>query len=1501
MRRWGVPAWVAALLVLVVLTGTAGSLRADTREWTFDQLDQQEWKTVNCTPQVLPDGGGLKIHVDPSQNNWVGLEGASSWADMFDIRLEYQLLDAPDNTHVYLRLSNPQQDRRVDLWQELRWVKNDAGQTVASSYGHLESFHGDQRIGDQGSHHYAMTNSLRFLKEGRDLYGYQSAGGDWRTVDYPRRNMGYDVDEYRIGVFVSAPSNAKPFDVVIKRVWAWDSVYRAVDRKLEEETYTRAAGEEVKNPKIWRFDFGPVGQQLEDKHLPISQFTMYDSRRGWGWKTDLEPISSADRIPYLRNEEAVKLGLEPTPNLSYWRGNVDMQLNYSVAHKKRWLTAVSHGGDYVQFYKRWMDLKIACERDMVCARRPYGFPWNQAKEADQWERRAGIYADDDLSTEFVVDLPDGRYTLMVGVGYTSSGPGGASSFNIDAEGITVKKGLDDNWRRCNMYRLDDVEVRDGQLNLRLYADRRMAMNRVDVWELGVGWMINYLLVIPSDERDQIKAEQWRLINDRGRKVRQVVFVEGDPIYTRVQDNHLVVNEKPYFPVIWQAFHNDSQEHYPYYLWGNLMGTIEVSWQFRGSSHFMQDDWVGLSAADDYPWMTVNQLNLAYVWGSNSLMRTDGLLSFMPQAIAGEGGSLQDARGRSDRWDAQPPLNSRLHREIQREAYTMATQQLKLHPDLIGHYMYEEYWHPRGQGYDFQSLQQFHQWLAQKYTTISALNAEWGSDYKSFDDIKPPADAVANACWANFRRFRMYAQEQSINYPVGLLAELDPNRTTFGAKGDYATASWYYAKDVQLFGWYSINHSRSAAYHFGQVPICGGGLFNCPWGWDDGRKQLDHKPAYPKKYRDKDADNAYSRFMRDIFRGSRGFYCEEYDDGIQHMFHRTRYIDTASKAGRIRMWYGALAQFDDPAFVGPDVFIDEGPLRFSRFMAWAYRNAPLWLSAKVPQAPVAILSTDESYFEIPGSGEIFSTSDVEALMDRIEMPVDILRSGRFDDYSQYKVIIVGTFSEMLTPYQAEKLKEFVKAGGKVLWLTNGGFRSGIDLKPDKERPRFELTALTGCQFKDAKEVGIKGGQPLMLVPNKLTPSITQELQIGQTDPSGLVLVPTEGCTLLARGEDQAYAVVSPDRSVVTLNFSLGPPQWQNWEEAQQKRLEHQQKLTAFFHDILFDLLAADPGYRIEGAKDPDNLDFAILNGDGYSLFALINQGRQEDEATVKPSLTPGRYELVDLTGCRPIVVKDAAGANKLDPDPEGLYVKVLAKDIGADELMRQGLKLSVGPMMARVILARPAGTAVLVDSRDYTIKSRCSKPVIVVVGDQASGEEQASAERIRKFLADREVPVELVKASQVKTEKTRHAVDVNPMTGRLDREKDSWFVVDVFDNQPIDTDRHMICVGSEETNAVVRHLGAPNTFVYDKVPEKVTAAYPGPGRGVIQMVDSVNFPFYQANGATRDAILVGGSDAAGTVKATDRFLELVKDLPKYVPPKAEKRMEIDARPDQNVNR
>ena len=58
-------------------------------------------------------------------------------------------------------------------------------------------------------------------------------------------------------------------------------------------------------------------------------------------------------------------------------------------------------------------------------------------------------------------------------------------------------------------------------------------------------------------------------------------------------------------------------------------------------------------------------------------------------------------------------------------------------------------------------------------------------------------------------------------------------------------------------------------------------------------------------------------------------------------------------------------------------------------------------------------------------------------------------------------------------------------------------------------------------------------------------------------------------------------------------------------------------------------------------------------------------------------------------------------------------------------------------------------------------------------------------------------------------------------------------------------------------------------------DKITPEYPGPGRGIIGTVECINSPTYDPRSQSRDAILVGGSDAAGTEAAVAEFLALLR--------------------------
>ena len=259
------------------------------------------------------------------------------------------------------------------------------------------------------------------------------------------------------------------------------------------------------------------------------------------------------------------------------------------------------------------------------------------------------------------------------------------------------------------------------------------------------------------------------------------------------------------------------------------------------------------------------------------------------------------------------------------------------------------------------------------------------------------------------------------------------------------------------------------------------------------------------------------------------------------------------------------------------------------------------------------------------------------------------------------------------------------------------------------------------------------------------------------------------------------------------------------------------------------------------------------------MVLAGYSKAAQAVTAKLNFLPaGSYDVVDVTGERPLIVKDAAGQNHLASDPQYRRSFFVAQDTSADALKKTGLVLDVGARMSRVLLVRPAGEKVWVNCPEYELAALSKKPVIIVPG--ATPDEQNAAQTVSRALTRLGVKAESVAATSLKTRTVKNEVVVDN------------FKVDEFNNTPLEADTNLILIGSEATNPVIAKLGAEGTFCFDKVLMKVDGAFPGPGRGVIEVVESVSNEAYDATANSRDAIVIAGSDAAGVQHAVERFVK-----------------------------
>jgi hypothetical protein len=296
-------------------------------------------------------------------------------------------------------------------------------------------------------------------------------------------------------------------------------------------------------------------------------------------------------------------------------------------------------------------------------------------------------------------------------------------------------------------------------------------------------------------------------------------------------------------------------------------------------------------------------------------------------------------------------------------------------------------------------------------------------------------------------------------------------------------------------------------------------------------------------------------------------------------------------------------------------------------------------------------------------------------------------------------------------------------------------------------------------------------------------------------------------------------------------------------------------------------------------DTAEMTLGVLKGKGYWLAGIASFDAQDRAVTLTLSTLPaGNYEVVDVTGERPFIKPDAMAGYALAGDPEYRHVKVLAKSVSAHDLATKGVaNIEVKAGMGRILLVRPAGETVRVDCPEYEVRTIALRSVgtDVVVGAAASPSVRAAAQRLVDAIkaagnvgATHASPA-LVTDADVKIAPASFDAIVHPEPANYEHK------IAEFRNAPLDTTRNLVVIGSAATNPLIAHFEKSGTFTYDKVFEKVTPAYPGAGRGVIAVVESVNDPSFDPTDQTRDALLVGGSDDAGTVKAVDEAIRILR--------------------------
>ncbi|MHB9110453.1 MAG: beta-galactosidase [Armatimonadota bacterium] len=75
-----------------------------------------------------------------------------------------------------------------------------------------------------------------------------------------------------------------------------------------------------------------------------------------------------------------------------------------------------------------------------------------------------------------------------------------------------------------------------------------------------------------------------------------------------------------------------------------------------------------------------------------------------------------------------------------------------------------------------AVEAFREWLKVRHNDIATLNARWGTQYASFDEITPAkSHAEGRASWLEFRQFSGEAYAESVGRRIPIIKALDPKR------------------------------------------------------------------------------------------------------------------------------------------------------------------------------------------------------------------------------------------------------------------------------------------------------------------------------------------------------------------------------------------------------------------------------------------------------------------------------------------------------------------------------------------------------------------------------------------------------------------------------------------------------------------------------------------------------------------------------------------------------
>jgi len=1010
-----------------------------------------------------------------------------------------------------------------------------------------------------------------------------------------------------------------------------------------------------------------------------------------------------------------------------------------------------------------------------------------------------------------------------------------------------------------------------------------------VGTLGFGNLADIKTRAAAYEKQQIKIDPKELIWKEKEKHYNLEIPTGLPQKFEAKNGFIQRDGKPFFMAYAQSTWADNREStlklYNYY------GLVNV--RKSGSSNTATRDLFDLPIwlKDGWDKYQIQPLEIGHMLNEIHLDYDQGLLTMLycleahelanpylvnnyPEMVA------QTADGTkpiNDRNQVIADHTSPLFQEYLRQSHTVFGREFRNHPGAWGVSLWEELaWRaPQSDGklipQSAEDLKRYREWLEKKYGMIGKLNAAWETDHKTFNEINFPAGKEQTANFANFQLWRAEATLKCAKVMYEAFKGVAPDQLVLGQKtyGDIGASSAYWKNDIDnwaLTEWTDVSREYStgtAMAHLGrgscqaygnkvmQADIC---FSSCEF------RQWNKTNAWHNLL-DLQGRAAHPYVMQTFFNGNKSIYWEVYDLQIWRLYHLFHYN---------KRWTGTRDRLGEMIKAGTaDVVIEERTMKFARAQQWVMRNASLVLPANVPKSDVAVLMTTASRMighdpqgKLAGTKKIIQSWVNNAghdfyilgdLFDNLHLKFDCVEERIIDEIFKYKVLIVGYQANVMSRKTAEKIKDYVKKGGTVLFYPEAGTWDSVNFQKDKANndisPGFGLSDLCGARIDNEKIIEQNG-----IVVKKET----GEYKAGtvMTNQYYGVKLESTGGEVVAEGVDgQPVLVKGANGKAWYFAGYLGLTYFQSFPT--------HERFAQLVEGILKSA-GVEKRVEIEGMADRRKIIPGLLEGEGkrYWLVGVNNFDDREQKLKIKVNGIPsGKYEVVDISGEGFTFEQGKDGNCHMKPDPEGARVRYVTEKISGKDLGKSGFEGAVGKYMGKVWLIRPAGVDVWVNATKDALRSyvELKKPLKMVIGAGADDEIKELSAELRKILENKGMKVEVVKDDAIK----RKVVE-----GKL---IEDGYEVEKYRHEVIDDDANLILIGNASENSVVKHLETAGNYVFSKVPEIVGEKYPGKGRGIIQLVESINHYSYDATDKSRDAILVGGSDREGTIKAIKELM------------------------------